>query len=59
MSVSWQDHDDYPELALNAESRGEREDELAPVRGIINGLAAAAICWGVIGIGIWIWRSVK
>lgn len=51
--------EDYTYLHLNAESRGERVDELAPARGFINGLAAAAICWAVIGIGIWIWRSVN
>lgn len=50
--------EDYSYLHLNAESRGERKAELAPVRGIINGLAAAAICWGALGLIVWIYRSV-
>lgn len=50
--------DNYEHLHLNAESRGE-SDDLAPARGILNGLALAAICWGVLGLAVWAWRAIR
>lgn len=32
-------------LALNAESRGPRVDELSPARGFINGAALGLVFW--------------
>jgi fatty acid desaturase len=54
MSVNWQNHDDYPELALHAESRGDRD--LEPARGIANGLLFAAACWGALGLAVLAFR---
>jgi len=59
MSVNWQDHDDYPELALNAESRGEYIAPSEMWRGIAMGAGTFAAIVAIAGIGIWIWRSVR
>lgn len=51
--------ENYDRLYLNAESRGERVDELGPARGILNGLALAVVYWGVLGLAVWAWRAIR